>query len=115
MDKLMKLRKNYEFKNVYSNGKSLADQYIVIYYIKNPFDYNRIGYSVSKKIGNSVVRNRVRRLIHESFRLLNIEVKTGFDIVFIARSKIIDADFNAVQKSIKKLILKTPIGKVDEK
>ncbi|HHW56261.1 MAG TPA: ribonuclease P protein component [Clostridia bacterium] len=114
-NKIIKIKKTYEFKKIYSNGKSIANQFVVIYYIPNNLHFNRVGYSVSKKIGKSVVRNRVRRLLHESFRLLEAEIKKGFDIVFVARGKIVEADFNTLQNSIKKLIVKTPMYVGNEK
>lgn len=115
MDNTEKLKKTYEFKNVYNNGKSLADQYIVIYFLKNGLNINRVGYSVSKKIGKSVVRNHVRRLLNESFRLLKTDLNSGFDIVFIARNKILDADFHIIQQSMRRLLKKTSILVVRDK
>ncbi|EMT39704.1 ribonuclease P protein component, eubacterial [Thermoanaerobacter thermohydrosulfuricus WC1] len=108
-NKIIKIKKSYEFKKVYSNGKSVANQFVVMYYMENNLGFNRVGYSVSKKIGKSVVRNRVRRLLHESFRLLDIEIKIGFDIIFVARGKIVEADFHTLKNSMRKLIMKTPL------
>lgn len=115
MDNTEKLKKTYEFKNVYNNGKSLADQYIVMYFLKNGLNTNRVGFSVSKKIGKSVVRNHVRRLMNESFRLLDVNLNSGFDIIFIARNKIIEADFHIIQQSMKRLLKRTPIFMVSNK
>lgn len=108
-NKLLKIKKSYEFKKVYSNGKSVANQFIVMYYMENNLGVNRVGYSVSKKVGKSVVRNRIRRLLYESFRLLDIELKTGFDVIFVARWKIVEADFHSLKNSMRKLIMKTPL------
>ena len=63
------LKKNYEFRIVYRKGKSLANKYLVVYKYRNNKANNRLGISVSKKVGNSVVRSRVTRLIRESYRL----------------------------------------------
>lgn len=79
------LKKNSEFQNVYKNGKSLANKYLVMYILGNNLDKNRIGISVSKKVGNSVVRHRITRLIKESYRLNNDNMEENLDIVIIAR------------------------------
>ena len=79
------LHKNSEFQNVYKNGRSKANKYLVMYVIKNDLDKNRLGISVSKKVGNSVVRHRIARLFRESFRLSNEKFHSGWDIVVVAR------------------------------
>ena len=63
------LKKNSDFKNVYTRGKSYANKYLVMYVLENNPGKNRIGISVSKKVGNSVVRHRITRLVRESYRL----------------------------------------------
>ena len=79
------LKKNSNFKNVYSFGKSYANKYLVMYMLENSMGINRIGISVSKKVGNSVVRHRVTRLIRESYRLHEEIFNSGLDIVVVAR------------------------------
>ena len=79
------LKKNRDFKTVYSNGKSRANKYLVMYVMKNGTEKNRIGISVSKKVGNSVVRHRVTRVIRECCRLHEKELIQGLDIVIVAR------------------------------
>ncbi len=79
--------KNYnEFKNVYENGKSYANKYLVMYVIKNEDSRQRLGISVSKKVGNSVVRHRVTRLIRESFRLNKNLLSSSLSIVVVGRA-----------------------------
>ena len=80
------LKKNKDFQNVYNNGVSFANRYLVMYVLKNNTENNRIGISVSKKVGNSVVRHRVTRLIRESIRLNEEKFARGYDIVIIARN-----------------------------
>ena len=63
------LKSNRDFKNVYSRRKSFANKYIVMYVLENGLDKNRLGISVSKKVGNSVIRHRITRLVRESYRL----------------------------------------------
>ena len=80
------ISKNFEFLNVYHHGKSYANRYLVMYVMKNDSDNDRFGITVSKKVGNSVVRHRVTRLIRESIRLNEEKFAKGYDIVIIARN-----------------------------
>ena len=79
------LKKNHQFQFVYKNGKSFANKYLVMYVKENSLDINRIGISVSKKVGNSIVRHRVTRLVRESYRLHENIFNSGLDIVVVAR------------------------------
>lgn len=106
------LKKNESFQAVYKNGKSAANKYLVIYVLKNNLNYNRLGISVSKKVGNSIVRHRLTRLIRESYRLneekFNSSLNdTYYDFVVIARvnantvkkcKEIEDAMLNVISK-----------------
>lgn len=80
------IKSNNDFQKVYKNGKSLANRYLVMYIMKNNLLENRIGISVSKKVGNSVIRHRITRLIRESYRLQENIFNSGLDIVVIARN-----------------------------
>ena len=80
-----KIRKNIEFLNVYRHGKSYANKYLVMYVLSNKLDENRFGITVSKKVGNSVVRHRITRLIRECIRLQESNILTEYDIVIVAR------------------------------
>ena len=79
------LKKNKDFQNVYKHGIYYANKYLVMYVLDNKTCQNRLGISVSKKVGNSIVRHRLTRLIRESYRLQEDRFKCGFDIVVIAR------------------------------
>ena len=79
------LKKNKDFQNVYNNGVSFANRYLVMYVLKNNTENNRIGISVSKKVGNSVIRHHITRLVRESYRLHEDMFDSGLDIVVIAR------------------------------
>ncbi|RKD22248.1 ribonuclease P protein component [Caminicella sporogenes DSM 14501] len=104
MSEVERLKKNIDFKKVYSRGKSLADKYVVIYMAKNNLDVTRVGFTASKKVGKSVVRNRARRLIKESFRNNSKGIKKGYDLVFIARVSIKDANYKDVEKCVVRLL-----------
>ena len=77
------ISKNFEFLNVYHHGKSYANRYLVMYILKNGSSNNRYGITVSKKVGNSVVRHRVTRLIRESIRLNEEKFARGYDLSLI--------------------------------
>lgn len=79
------LKRNEDFKYVYKNGKSYANKYLVMYVVENNLAINRLGISVSKKVGNSVVRHRITRLVRESYRLHENIFNSGLDIVVVAR------------------------------
>ena len=94
------LKKNRDFQNVYKNGKSYANKYLVMYVLENNLNSNRIGISVSKKVGNSVIRHRITRLIRESYRLQEEMFNSGLDIVVIARSSIREVSYKEVESAL---------------
>ncbi len=94
------LKKNQQFQFVYKNGKSYANKYLVMYVKENGLGKNRIGISVSKKVGNSVVRHRVTRLVRESYRLHENIFNSGLDIVIVARSSAATVGFNEVESAL---------------
>lgn len=100
------LKKNYQFRFVYNRGKSLANKYLVMYVIKNETKQNKLGISVSKKVGNSVVRSRVTRLIRESYRLNEKYINSGYDIVIIARNSTNGILYSDMNKSLRHLFSK---------
>ena len=85
MQRSESLKKNQDFQKVYRNGTSKGNRYLVMYVLPNQHMMNRLGISVSKKVGNSVVRHRLTRLIRESYRLNEAEFENGLDIVVVAR------------------------------
>lgn len=94
------LRGQKNFDLVFRKGKSKGDRYVVVFYLKNGLEYNRCGFIASKKVGNSVVRNRAARLMKESYRMIRDDIASGYDIVFIARNTITDCKCDDVRKSI---------------
>ncbi len=77
---------NSEFQYIYKNGTSYANKYLVMYVLENPDGKSKLGISVSKKVGNSVVRHRLARLIRESYRLNRDMFNSGLNIIVIARA-----------------------------
>ena len=93
------LRRKEDFNRVYKKGKSVGDRYVVVFSLKNGLDYNRISFLASKKVGNSVKRNRARRLMRESMRSIG-DIKTGYDLIIIARNTINERKCADVKKSL---------------
>ena len=100
------LKKNFQFRYVYHKGRSFANRRLVMYIIKNGTAENRLGISVSKKVGKSVVRSHVTRLIRESYRSMEAELKRGYDIVVIARVSCNEASYWEVRDSLRHLMKK---------
>lgn len=108
-----RLKKNIEFRIVYRKGKSFANDLLVLYILKNRRNrdkkgnqYNKVGISVSKKVGNSVVRSRSKRLVTEGYRIKVDNLKQGYDFVFVARTNIKDKSYEKVDKAIDNLFKK---------
>lgn len=94
------LKKNKDFQIVYRKGKSHANKYLVMYVCRNELSKNRIGISVSKKVGNSVIRHRLTRLIRESYRLQEDKFQNGCDIVVIARASAKERTYQEIESAL---------------
>ena len=94
------LKKNSDFQKVYRQGKSYANRYLVMYVLENHTEGNRLGISVSKKVGNSVIRHHLTRLIRESYRLHEDMFNNGLDIVVIARSTARDISYHETESAL---------------
>lgn len=94
------LKKNDQFREVYKNGRSLANKYLVIYVLENNLEINRLGISVSKKVGNSVVRHHLARLIRESYRLHEDMFNCGLDIVVVARKSAASISYHDMESAL---------------
>jgi ribonuclease P protein component len=106
MSKLPVLTKNIEFQRIYSRGKYAASALLVIYVLQNNLSVTRIGITASRKVGNAVKRNRMRRLIRENVRLLYDRLEKGFDIVIVARKSENTATLDIVGKDLRYLFRK---------
>ena len=93
------LKKNRDFQLVYKTGTSYVNKYLVTYARENQLGKNRIGISVSKKVGNSVVRHRLCRLVRESYRLHEDVFRRGFDIVVVARVSAKERTFREIESA----------------
>lgn len=117
MKKEFRIKKNKEFQQVFNQGKSFANRQFIVYSLKMPEqEHFRIGLSVSKKIGNAVKRNQIKRYVRQSFLELKEYIKAGNDYVIIARKPVAEMDFHEVKKSlvhvlkVAKVLKKLPEG-----
>ncbi|NLD49759.1 MAG: ribonuclease P protein component, partial [Clostridiaceae bacterium] len=97
------IKKNTEFLRIYKKGKFFVGKFLVLYVYKNNSRVNRLGITASRKFGKSVQRNRIRRLIKENYRLMEEFLKTGYDLVFVARSSEEVPDYVSIKKEMKYL------------
>ncbi len=94
------LKKNHQFQFVYKNGKSYANKYLIMIIKENGLGKNRIGISVSKKVGNSVVRHRITRLVRESYRLHESVFNSGLDMVVVARKSAAEVGYFEIESAL---------------
>ena len=94
------LKKNKDFQVVYRKGKSYANKYLVMYVLENHLDKNRLGISVSKKVGISIVRHRLTRLVRESYRLQESRFQKGLDIVVVCRASAKDKGYKDLESAL---------------
>ncbi|WP_421382446.1 ribonuclease P protein component [Bacillus salacetis] len=115
MRKEQRVKKNTEFQEVFKKGTSIANRQFVVYRLKKEDQpFFRIGLSVSKKIGNAVVRNQIKRYIRQVFLELKDEVKNDYDYVIIARKPAADMDFHEIKKSLIHVLKKSKALKVSQ-
>ena len=98
------LRKQSDFARVYKQGKSKGSRFAVILYKRNGLRFTRTAFVASKKVGNSVERNRSRRLMRAAYKALESNVKSGYDIIFVARAAIIGCREPEVEKQLKRAL-----------
>ena len=111
------LKKNDDFRQVYKKANRKASSHLVLYAIPNGTESNRLGISVSKKVGNSVRRNRARRLMRETYRQIEARIPGGYDMLFIARNTITEDNCKCadVKKSLEAAVKRTGIKLKDER
>jgi len=103
LKRIFRLRKKSCYQTVFANGKNYSVRHVAIYILKGP---KRFGFIASKKVGNSVQRNRARRLMREVIRLHILEIRNDIQIIFIARARIKGVSYMEVEKSIMNMLKK---------
>jgi len=103
------LRKNKQFQSVYRYGKSYANRMMVIYVLSNKDTQRKVGFAAGKRLGNAVVRNRVKRLLRETYRLNQHKLKLGFDLLLVGRKPMVDVKYKVVSKAFGDLCTKASI------
>ncbi len=114
MRRRFRLRTNAQFKRVRGGGRSWAQPLAVLYALPNAEGVTRVGFSVGKRIGKAVARNRVKRLLREAVRLRLPNIKPGYDLVFIARAPIAGAKFQIVAAAVDQLLQRSRLLVVGE-
>lgn len=109
MKRTQSLKLNKDFKRLYYRGKSVVRGNVVVYVCHTKSGKNRLGLTCSKSIGKAVKRNRAKRLMREGYRLLEDRLKTGFDIVIVARTKIVNVSCKQVIKELEYAFMKLGI------
>ena len=105
------LKKNWQFREIYKTGVYFANKYLVMYITENNSEINYLGITVSKKVGNSVVRHRITRLIRETYRLHEMMFNSGLNIVVVARVSSNEASFIDIEKAMLNLAKRHEIMK----
>lgn len=104
MDKKYRLRNNREFKTVYNKGKNFWNRNLILYKKKNDLKETRLGITITKKFGNAVIRNRVRRRINEIYRLNLYRIKDGYDLVIIPKKNVIDISHEELKSALEHIL-----------
>ena len=104
MDQAVTVKENYEFRRIYSKGKSAVSPQLVIYCQRNRRGHSRLGVSVSTKLGCAVVRNRVRRRIREIYRLNKAKMLPGYDLIVVARVRAVETDYQKLDRTYLRLL-----------
>lgn len=115
MKKKGKITRSSDFRRVFQAGKSLATRNIVLYYRKNQLNESRVGFIVSKKLGNAVKRNRVKRVLREGYRHLAGKIISGYDMVFVARFRAVTLPAGQAGAEMEQLLLKGGLLKADSR
>lgn len=104
MSFLPTVKKNGDFKRIYNRGRSVADRHLVLYFLSNNLEICRFGFIVTKKLGNAVIRNRIRRILREACRLNADQFQQGYDFVLIARKAVTGLKRQQVEESLARLL-----------
>lgn len=102
--KINRIKSKKGFQLVYTSGRSVVDTLSVIYVLASPAEEVKIGLAVGKKLGNAVLRNHVKRMMREVFRIRKNEIKSNTNIIWVARKKLIAADYKTYDRVLMRLV-----------
>lgn len=111
MEHTVSMKENHLFRRLYAKGKSAVTPTLALYCRKNGLGYNRLGLTVGTKVGKAVVRNRTRRRMRESYRLRESQVKPGYDLVLVARSRAAEAPYAELDRHLGSLLRRLELYK----
>lgn len=112
LPKTFRLKKKYEFNYIYKKGKSSHTKELTLFYSKNKNNHKRVGFSVSKKYGNAVERNRIKRVLREVLRQMLPNLKDEFNYIFIVKNEIKSKEFNQIFKIVNNILDKNDLIKL---
>ncbi len=102
------LTRNVDFQRVYDGGKAWAGREVVVRALPNELGLTRYGFAVGRRVGNAVIRNKVKRRLREILRQQTL--RTGWDIILIARASAVPADYKSLEKSVANLLIKAGLS-----
>jgi len=109
-----RLTKQADFRQVHAQGRSWANRLLVLVKLPNALSHSRFGFSVSRRVGSAVVRNRTKRLLREVIRIQRETISPGWDIILIARQGIVKADFETVRSAVIHLLNLADLLRADD-
>ncbi|MDO5707316.1 MAG: ribonuclease P protein component [Andreesenia angusta] len=104
MKKMERLKSDRDFQRIYKNGNSFANKYLIVFFMKNKMNINRVGFVTTKKLGNSVKRNKYKRRLKESYRLNSNKLKKGYDMIFLFRKNIPELEYKDINSALNHII-----------
>jgi len=104
MKRLYRLRKNTDIQRTRRKGQSKTTRILVLVALPNHQNRSRFGFAVSKRIGNAVKRNKIKRQLREAARLRQTQIRSGYDLLFIARVPINRSDYQQIEQAVDELL-----------
>jgi len=101
-----KLSKTSEFKKVFSEGRRIEGKNLIIFILKNDYNFNRPGIIIKKETGKAVIRNKIKRWLKEAFQLTNKKLSPGYDIIMLAKNNISESDYFEICHDLENLFYK---------
>ena len=114
LPKSSRLGANREFQNVYNQGRSIASKYTVLYWTPVADRPGKVGFAAGKKLGNAVLRNRLKRLLREAWRLSELPVPEKFDFILVARRPLMDRGLKEAEQGLRENLQRSKLLKQEK-